>query len=206
MAGVAQKSLVKTKKFTRDKLLGLFGLVVVTMLAAYVGIYRPLTIREDKERFVEAQASLEELYTQIEGKIGKPDQVKREQSCTYASRKLEKGPLGCGVGIYLLYENKNSQVANELMQKSIVILGSKVFERLGRMGLTSFMPVEQLNGPQSFSQEYKTFSEISCRATYLYPLFPTYLSDAFKTTLQENFEVDLTCGGSAKAEHFPLKN
>jgi len=192
------------KKYANKIFLG-FVFVVGLTAVSYIFVYRPYSIRQDKERFTKAEASLDEVYNQIVAKVGKPDEVKKDNNCAYANRVYGKGPRSCSVGIYLLYENKNSSSASSTMADVAPIIGSKIYAGPGERDQTNFVPV-QLNKTQSFSQDYKQFGEIDCGIDYLYPVSPSNQNDTFQTSFDENLEITLICGGPAKAEHFTVKN
>lgn len=179
--------------------------VVGLSAASYILVYKPYSIRKDKEKFTKAEASLDEVYNQIVAKVGKPDEVKKDKNCAYANRVYGKGPRSCSVGIYLLYKNKNSSISSSIMTDVAPIIGSKKYVGPGERDQTNFVPVQQ-NKTQSFSQDYKQFGDIDCGIDYLYPVSPSNQNSAFQTTFDENLEITLICGGPAKAEHFTVKN
>ena len=184
-----------------------FSIVLVIVgFVGYFGIYKTIAVKQEKDRFLKAQASLEDLYSQIEAKIGKPDQVKREQSCSYSSVEFGKGSLRCGSAIYLIYTNRDYQTSNTLMSEVQPLVGTKLYERLARKELTAFVSSKQVSTKQGFSQGYKIFGGISCAVSYSYPNSSMYPSDIFTTTSSENFQISLSCSGDSIAEHFPVKN
>src|SRR3990167_1392881 len=107
------------KRFAWDKVLGIVGLILVVLVAGYFGWWRPHQIKEEKKQFEKAQASIEQLYSQIEAKVGKPDQVKRENKCSYTSVEFGRGSRSCDVIIFGLYENRSTAQANELLKNII---------------------------------------------------------------------------------------
>jgi hypothetical protein len=180
-------------------------LVIGIGLAGYVAVY-PLAMEKiEKDNFKKARAGLEDLYGQIEAKIGKPDQIKRDQSCAYASREFVRGPRSCGSSIVFLYENKSFEEVNSKMSQASPLVSNKLYPGAGVRHQTQFIPSSQ-NNNQSFGQDYKKFGDITCSVNYSYPVYPTYLSNPFQTHFTENFQIELSCGGSARAEYFPVKN
>jgi len=197
--------MIKTKRFTRDKTIGLVGLIIVIGIGVYVGVYRPYSVGQDKERFLQAQASLEELYSQIEAKIGKPDEIKRDQSCDRANLKSSQGPLLCDVGISMWYKNRDVHQSNSLMRSSISLNSTEIRIGSGSAEGKAFVSAEIKRGLQVFYQSINSFSGLSCAIGYRYPTTPS-LEEQFNSKYDENFEIHISCGGPAKAEHFPLKN
>src|SRR3989344_6777709 len=180
-----------------------FSIVLVIVgFVGYFGIYKTIAVKQEKDRFLKAQASLEDLSKQIEAKIGKPDQIKRDRSCGYSSPFSmfdKRGYRSCFVGVYILYENKGLEDANSKMSQISPLISAKLYPGAGEKYQKEFIPVTQ-NNHQSFSQDYKNFGEISCSVSYSYPQFPTFSTDTFQTTFKENFQVILSCGGDARAE------
>jgi hypothetical protein len=162
-------------------------------------------VRQDKKRFEKAEASLDELYAKIVATVGKPDQEKQDKSCAYASREFEKGPLGCAISVSALYENTTFGAANSKMTQITPLISNKVYPGPGEKYQTNFVPLAE-NNNQSFAQDYKKFVSISCAVDYIYPAYPSYSSSPFQTKYTENFQIELSCGGSAKAEHYPVSN
>ena len=191
------------KKYANKVFLVLVFVVGLTAVS-YVFVYRPFAIRQDKERFTKAEASLDEVYNQIVAKVGKPDEVKKDKSCHYANRAYGKGPRSCSVGIYLLYENKNSSSASSITEKLAAIAGTKL-TLFGEKTTASFIPSENKRGDQTLTQENKTIEGLACSTDYIYPVLPSS-SKRFQPVSSENLEVVIACGGPAKAEHFTVKN
>lgn len=86
----------------------------------------------EKRNFAKAETILDNLAQQIQDKVGKADEIKKEKSCDRANLKSEKGPFGCDVDISLFYTNKNSVEATEIMRNVSVIGGQSTLELLGR--------------------------------------------------------------------------
>ena len=196
---------IKSRSF-RQNIPTYLALLVGSSILAYFVIYLPVAKYVEKKHFAQAEVSLDNLYNQIVAKIGKPDEVKKDKSCSYASQEFGRGSLGCSVGISVLYKNKNASESSSLMKSSAVVVGTGLRESLGRKQLTSFVSKQDLSGPQSFGQSHTFLKSIACSVSYSYPISPTYINSVFHPTSQENLEIDLNCGGPAKAEYFPLRN
>lgn len=191
------------KKYA-NKIFLVLVLVVGLSAASYILLYRPYSIRKDKERFTKAEASLDEVYNQIVAKAGKPDQVKKDKSCAYANRVYGKGPRSCSVGIYLLYENRNNLVASSITEKAATVSGAQLTV-FGEKSTGSFSSITEKRGDQTISQGYNSIEGLACSIDYIYPVLPSS-SKTFQPTTNENLEVVIACGGPAKAEHFTVKN
>jgi hypothetical protein len=201
---MAKKSPANTKKFTKDKVLGAAGILIIVIIGGYFAMYRPLMIRRDKDRFIKAQASIEDLFTQIEAKVGKPDQVKRDQSCSYANREFERGPLACAVSIYALYGERTIEEASGILLDSSLVVGTPLLQ-FGEQVTPQFTLAPQKPVEQTINQDYKHIAGLSCKVDYSYP-FVSGLYDVFTSAPANSIKLSLVCGGPANAEHFPVKN
>ncbi|HLB66551.1 MAG TPA: hypothetical protein VJJ78_03080 [Candidatus Saccharimonadales bacterium] len=201
MAKVSPKS--KLHRIVKNISFSIIGLVVLGGLA-YVVVIRPIQIKNDKNNFLKAQSSIEDLYSKIVAKIGKPDQVKKEQSCAYANRAYGKGPRSCAVGIFFLYEKRDLRHVNLLLAKSTQSVGQDVYPGPGEKYQNAFISLKK-NGDQNFSQDLMSVNTISCTANYSFPVYPSFFTSLFKPQSNSNFMISLTCGGSSKSEHFPVK-
>src|SRR3989344_6171297 len=88
------------------------ALIIIVFLVGLVGAfaaYQQYSIWADKQKFEKAQASIDALYANIISKVGQPDKVKKNQTCGYANRKNERGPLSCGGSGNLVYSVQNRE-------------------------------------------------------------------------------------------------
>ena len=194
----------KTQKIIRYSI---YGLLVVGILGVvfYGLVVRPLQIHNQKQNFDKAEASLDALATQIQDKIGKADETKKEKSCDRANLLSEKGPLSCDIAIYMLFTDKNALKATDLMHNVVALLaGSPTLKILGKP-VTAFVPRDVYGGDQTIDQDSDDFANLNCGVQYIYPVIPK-LDQPFKTTNAENLLVSLSCSGSATKEFYPLKD
>ncbi len=179
-----------------------YALLWIAVIGAglFVVVVRPLQIRNQKAQFDKAEASLDALVLEIEAKIGKADEVKKEKSCGRANLKNAEGPLICSVSVDLLFASTDVNSANGSLQKLLGSNNKKL--RIGSAAAegTSFLPTSEKRSDQTFFQDFQTASEPSCAYSYRYPAN----EGVFKLG-GENFEVGMTCGGPAFKEYYPLK-
>ncbi len=190
----------KTQKILRYSLYGLLGVVVLGFVS-YGFVIRPLQIRNQKQSFDKAEASLDTLATQIQQKIGKADEIKKEKTCDRANLLTEKGPLGCDVSIHLLYKNKDSATSSSLMKTIAAFSVKELRIGSGSSKGDAFIPVSMQRGEQTFFLDFSATTKPSCSFSYSYPA-----TDREFTVTGENFAVGMTCGGSALKEFYPLKD
>src|SRR3990167_8992620 len=120
MAKVSPKS--KLHRIVKNISFSIIGLVVLGGLA-YVVVIRPIQIKNDKNNFLKAQSSIEDLYSKIVAKIGKPDKVKRESYCSYTSVEFGRGARSCDTSTYAIYKNQSINQANDLLAKLVAQIG-----------------------------------------------------------------------------------
>src|SRR3989344_2632351 len=95
-------------------------LVVIILVVAVVGgfvAYQQYSIWADKRKFEQARASIDALYADIVAQAGQPDRVEKSQTCGYANRKYEQGPLSCSVKAHFAFSADNNTQATEIAEK-----------------------------------------------------------------------------------------
>jgi hypothetical protein len=191
------------------RLLITLGVLALGGLAIYVAVVRPIQVRMEKARFERAATELEGVYEQIVSIAGKPDDVKRKKSCDYASRVFENGPLGCLVRVSLLYAEKDSSSANNILGSvrskfDHPVVGQSVsrnyFIAYGDATAKSAGPVNQI-----LAQRLDIGGVgLSCGLEYIYPANPKY-EQIHSVQSQENIEIIISCTGDAMAPYYTVE-
>ena len=173
-------------------------------LVGFFGIYRPVSVYLDKQRFLQAEKEIEKVAEQIQAKIGPANQVKKDNYCRYASRKFERGPRSCVVQLHFLYENHSLEEINGLLDGASSIFGTKPYDDIGRNTTGKFVPIDDQNrGEQDLSQELSDISGLGCGVQYFYPAKASYQA-TFDSNYQNSLKITAWCSDGAKAEHFPV--
>lgn len=179
---------------------------VGAVLFVYFVLYRPYTIHLEKKSYEKAESSLNELYEKIVQKIGLPDQKKNSKSCKYTTEEFGRGFRSCSVSIYALYENKTAQEANDLMGDIMPIAGSFPITKVyGSKQPDIFLSSSAYQDKQSFTQSLGGMDDLTCSIGYTYRIVASPY-EMFTPKSSDNLVVELSCGGSAKAEHYPVSN
>lgn len=176
----------------------------LALFALYFFAYQPLQIRKEKQNFAKAETTLDKLAKQIEDEVGKPDQIKKDKSCGYASRVSQRGPRGCGVSVALLYSNRDLVFANSSLADISSLYGTKIYDQLGRPDVIQFSLYAGRGSSQAFSQSIPAQESLNCSVQYSYPVVPLF-DKLFPDVSGENVQIYLSCGGSAMAEYYPVK-
>ena len=95
------------------------GIILIFFLIVVVGgfvAFRQYAIWVDKEKFEQAQASIDALYADIVTQVGQPSNYERSQSCGRPNQKYNQGPLSCNVGIGFVYALNEGSDPLELIQ------------------------------------------------------------------------------------------
>lgn len=190
----------KTQKILRYVLYGLVGAGVLGVVT-YGFIIRPLQVRQQKQNFDKAEASLDTLAAQIQQTIGKADETKKEKTCGRANLKSEEGPLICSVSATLLYKQKDSVASSALMMTLVSDNNKKLRIGSGISKGASFFPTSERRGQQTFYQDFPEQTKPTCTYSYNYPATLREFD-----TSEENFKIEMTCGEPAIKEFFPLKD
>ncbi|MES2971825.1 MAG: hypothetical protein V4702_05890 [Patescibacteria group bacterium] len=190
----------KKQKILRYVILPLVTISTLGVLS-YVLIVRPMQIRNQKQQFEKAEASLDTLAAQIEQTIGKPDETKKEKTCGRANLKSSQGPLICSIRSYLLFRSKTADSASSLMAQLSTLSNKELRIGSGAARGTSFTSSSPQKGEQTFYQDFSLDSEPSCSFSYSYPA-----TDREFTVEGENFELGLVCGGKSLSQLYPIKD
>lgn len=191
----------KTKNWLNYAFMGLLIFVAVGVLGWFFAI-KPILAAQEKKRFEKASASLQQLADEIQAKIGKADEVVKEESCGRAHLKNARGPLLCDTGYILVFKNKIAEVATRLMFQIGDFSAGKL--RKGNdFGIASgekdgfkFMVRENGDTGQIFYQDLSDRFKLGCSASYRHEIEETV----------GIFTFEISCGNKALAEHFPLRN
>jgi len=188
------------------------GIVLITLLVVMIGgivAYRQYSIWADKQRFEQAQASIDALYSDIVANVGQPDKVEKGQTCGYASRKYERGPLSCGDYLYFVYGVANNNQANERFQgiKQAILQNQSTFN-VTFSNETSVVPFNTLRDNRDREEIgmdiTETKSNIACTLRALYASKDSN-GHVLTTDVQtENMSVAIGCSDDAKVEHYPI--
>jgi hypothetical protein len=191
----------KTKSRLNNVFLGLLILVAVGVLGWFFAV-KPILAAQEKKRFEKAAASLQQLADEIQAKIGKADEVTKEESCGRAHLKNDRGPLLCDTGYMLVYNNKGIEEATQMMKEASAISTSPLRRGVGfdaqARELDTMVFYLRANGKtdQSFFQDLDDRDKLNCTAAY---------SHVIDSSIQR-FEIDISCGNNSLAEHFLLRN
>jgi len=200
-------AFTKKQKTVRYVIYSALGLAVLAVLS-YVLVIRPLQIRHQKAQFDKAEANIDALALQIENTIGKPDDSKKVKSCSYASREIGKGPRGCGIQYGSVYGVKDSSSAYSVHQKLEEVLrsSSSPFSITYSSGKT-FSPLMTDNQVQTSGYDIAADnSNIHCSINLTYAKSKNSDLLISSNSQSENLSIELSCGGPAMTEFFPLKD
>ncbi len=180
---------------------GLYGLVALVVLGF---AWREVLVYRQKAEFGKAEVQLDKLAVDIEKLVGKPDDIKKEKSCGRAHMKSERGPLVCGITVQMFFRHKSAPEATELMNLVSNSLNKQPLKLLGEP-VDNFVHKEEYRGDQIIDQHFDPIAGLSCGAQYIYPVLER-LDQSFKPLHPENLQIDISCGGPAIAEHYPVKD
>ncbi len=191
-------------KANKKKVLLFFILFAVGtwLLVANLNSHNPG--QKTKEQFEDTFAAQKELRQRIINQFGEPISTREEKSCGYASRKFEKGPLGCGVRVYLSYEVTDHEVADRQARQIDEFVGQQT-DVLTRSSNIFFIGPEKRFSPRELSGRHQQasagFDFIDESLLGLSLSFNYYLEEDSRDRL----EVGLSAGGEARGEFYPVK-
>jgi len=190
------------------------GLILILILFVAVGgllFYRDYSIKADKDRFEQAKASIDKLYSDIVANAGEPANAEKSQSCGRAEFKNSGGPLSCLVRIAFVYAVKDSADATDkygAVQQAISKYGDifiKTFSNEAEVYPFSALADDRDDKEIGVSlAEIKSGMGCSIRVVYAHG---EDLSHRLSIGgAPEALSGSIACQDGAKAEHYPSTN
>jgi hypothetical protein len=187
----------------------MFGILSLVIIAGFL-VYRQFEIKEEKQRFEQARASIDALYTEIVAIAGEPDKTETSESCGYAERKFDRGPRSCNVRTAFVYSLSDEKAANQ-QYKSVK---SGLSESQGYFTITFTNEGERLPlkpYDESFENEIdysmrEVLTSMNCSLSVRYGSSDADWHFINSTAERNSISVSMGCRGDAKAEHYPAIN
>jgi hypothetical protein len=184
--------------------------VLISVLVIVLGVfaYQLYKVRQEKRDFAKAEQTIDSLAQQIEQTIGRPDQTKKNKSCGYANRKFEKGPLGCSVGVQLVYGVDNVISANQMRGDidNTIRANPTLFTVVFESGDT-FVPIEAPHIVQRSDYDLGLSGKRpSCSLGIMYTTSTNSSLSLRSSTHPENIFLEITCGGETISKLFPVND
>lgn len=184
-------------------------IVLLFLVGLGYALYKDYSVKADKQRFEKAQASIDKFYADIVSKVGQPAKVQRSQTCGYAARKFEKGPLSCGDYLYFVYGVNDKSQASVLVQDISTILAKSDMFDVTFSDSNSNLPFSLLSDAKRYQEVSTGFieskSRLHCSSRSVYANKASIYHVLTVDTSNENLSTALVCQGNAKAEHYPPK-
>jgi hypothetical protein len=174
-------------------------IVTVTIVVLGIGyflILEPYLDNRDKQKFLDAQAFIEETYQEKILPIAEPDEVTRVEHCGYSGQKYARGNLSCRMSLTSDYSGVDYEDSFDLIEKLSAGLDDPV------RGSTTNNPIDIDNiRNNSTKKNYRLFQRIndtavSCSISYQY---------SSRSNISDNLSVTIGCSDSARVEHFPVE-
>jgi len=171
----------------------LIGLLFVIGLGYYF-VYVPSQRTADRQRFLDAEAEIEKIFSEHIEPVAQPNEVVRDRSCDYASgQKYSQGDLSCSVSFLGLFEFQDSPELIQSYKRISEQFGSNI-RRPGQSDISTekiqdISSTDDIGGYQVIS-----IDDESCSVGYTY------------NELSSILEVLISCTSPAITEHFPLES
>lgn len=178
--------------------------MLITLLIIVGGgfvFYRQYSGPADKQKFEQAQASIDALYADIVAKLGEPNNYESTQSCGRPNQKFEQGPLSCSVGIGFVYALSSEDNPISLFTKidGVISLKNDIFR------FNDASTVNDLAPPVIIKEYLSVKSGMKCRVKHAYSSPPDIHLELIEGGSGENpFYVGISCGSKAKSEYYPI--
>jgi len=197
-----KKKPVKKTSVTNSRwpLLRVVIAVGVVLGIGYFLILDPYLDNRDKQKFLDAQAFIEETYDEKILPVAEPDSVEREESCRYSSVKYGQGDLSCSFSIDAKFESVSYEESLEISKQL-----SRYFEANLQNSRNSNRKVSiddlHVDKVDDRYLRYRIYQKIDneeglfCSISYNYPI--NQESEVLRTSIG--------CSGMARAEHFTIE-
>lgn len=189
----------KTSRLT----LVLYLVAGLLILAATLSIHQSWQISNDRKLFAQAEQEVKNIHEKIAAGLNRETTSRPESYCLYSSQKYGKGSLSCTVKRTLIFSGVDEIEATELMQRSSGVLSAPLMQRPGPNDLQGKFQ-DANTSPQFFSQEWGDSEPLSCAISYVYIPRETLHNQIRHEP--HTLLIEVWCGGSAKAEHYPLRD
>ena len=175
-------------------------IVTVTIVVLGIGyflILEPYLDNRDKQKFLDAQAFIEETYQEKILPIAEPDEVTRVESCRYSGAKYAKGNLSCQVSLSITYKEPEYKESAELVNTVSTSFGESL--RSYPSGVELSVDKIMDYGKDESYEVYQPieYTKASCSISYTYSLAPKNQNDELR--------ISLGCSDDARAEHFAIE-
>ncbi len=178
-------------------------LILLAVLVVAAIAYRIYQIQMEKRDFAKAEQSIDSLAQQIEQRIGKPTETRKEKTCDRANMKNAKGPLGCDISLDLLYKKLDVNQANTHFLELTDLSSSQIRVGSGATSGKAFKDPALQRGVQTFYQDLPDFSSLRCGLGFSYP---SNFENKITTEDENNFIVTISCTGFPTQQLFPLRD
>ena len=179
---------VRTAPFLR-----IVTVTIVVLGIGYFLILDPYLDNRDKQKFLDAQAFIEQTFEEKVLPVAEPSEVTRIEHCGYSGQKYSRGNLSCTISITAGYARINYEGSLNLTEKLAMefdqpvqlsntndsINVSNLKNNTDRTGYTLYQSINEAAAPCSISYQFSSRSNIT-----------------------NNLSVTLNCSESARAEHF----
>lgn len=184
----------KTKPAVR-RIFAIVLIIIAVIVFLWVLIVNPFLNRQEKNRFEAAYAELESLSKQIQEKTGTPESIETDKSCGYSSAKFSRGHRSCTVKSDIRYTDVTFDTANSIMSNAEPLVGTDL--RFGLVNSHQSVFEKNERKEQRFIQQFYS-NELRCSVEYV-------LLASYNLEETNDLTLNLSCGGPARAEHYPVE-
>ena len=184
--GMPKSSNTQTKKGAKSPLF-IMALGLAAGILGYALILNPALNYFDKQRFVRAEAHLQELSEEINQAVNASSATHTQNSCRYSSAKFDEGTLSCGVEIEKMFNANSADRAIEHIETVSRLSNTRVISSQDLLSDSTAENEELLDSFQSIAYDK---DNMSCSVEYLFA--------------EPNLTMTLSCVSSARSEHFDI--
>jgi hypothetical protein len=156
------------------------GLLIVVAALFFGGLwysYQAIARYQEKKQFKQAEVAIQSVVNTITTQVEQPQDMDSSSHCSYVSRKEGNGPRSCSVSTTLAFRSKSNDDANELREK-----------------------IDQIE-----NNDNNLLKSLNCYVNYGHEgPFGTKFWEETVAGTKNDFYVEITCTGPARAEYYPV--
>lgn len=177
-------------------------LCLLIIIAGFLGVSEVVwrvQVHAERQHFMQADETVRGLSEQIRLSLGKPQAQKNTKACQYTSVEFESASRSCNSAVYLTYAS-SPQLAEGSMIEKINLIISRLYKITPNTN-----PITMPGNISTYDIEINQ-KGIDCFVDYwkIANGKNTFTSSNSPSGVMNGILAEISCGGSAKAEYFPV--
>jgi hypothetical protein len=181
---------------------------ILAFMFLRIVVIDPLLAAREKTMFEQAEADLKLIAEEVQEVIGKADDSAQDNTCGRPNLKYSQGPLSCSTSRKMVYIDLGLEQTNKFIDELASHLSSsQLTSEYSDNGQRFDKPEEIRSLYVSVNQEFSLDNSLRCGITYITNLeTDNYRAFPDKKIEKKDLIISLHCSGSARAEHYTMRD